>query len=101
MIIYNTTVKVANNIADEWLVWMKEEYIPDHMRTGLFIDCRLCYLLEQDEVEGPTYIVQYFADNMENYNSYMAEHETQLREKGYRRFGNQFIAFHTVMEVVL
>lgn len=100
MIIYNTTIKVAHHIAAEWLQWMKEEYIPDHMSTGLFIDYRLCRLLDQDESEGPTYIVQYFADNMENYNTYTTEHSATLREKGYHRFGNQFIAFHTVMDVV-
>jgi len=97
MIIYNLTVKVTPKVAPEWLRWMKEEHMQEVIDTGLFFDSRLCHLLEQDETEGITYIVQYFCDSMENYNSYLKEHATTLREKGLKKFGDQYIAFRTVM----
>jgi len=99
MIIYNVTVKVDKDVAAEWTDWMKAEHIPDLMNTGLFIDYRLCRLLDQDEMEGITYTVQYFADNLEHYNTYIAEHSGKMRDKAFKRFGNKFIAFRTVMEV--
>ena len=99
MIIYNVTVKVDNDVADEWVQWMKIEHMPELMKTGLFVDYRLCRLLEQDEEEGRTYTAQYYCDNMENYNTYISEHATRMREKGMQRFGNKFIAFRTVMQV--
>jgi len=99
MIIYNVTIKVETAIADEWVGWMKQEHIPEVMATGLFLDYRLCRLLEQDEAEGLTYIVQYFSDSLEDYNTYISEHAPRLRDKGFQRFGNRFIAFRTVMEV--
>jgi hypothetical protein len=98
MIIYNVTVKLEHDIATEWVQWMKEEHMPDLMNTGLFLDCRLCRLLEQDEVEGVTYVAQYFCESMEQYNKYISAYAQQMREKGFSRFGNKFIAFRTLME---
>lgn len=99
MIIYNVTVKVDTAIAKEWVHWMKQEHIPDLMKTGLFVDYRLCRLLEQDETEGITYTAQYFCDSLEHYNTYISEHAQKMREKGFERFGNRFVAFRTVMKV--
>ena len=99
MIIYNVTVKVDKSIVEEWLRWMRQEHIPDLMKTGIFVDAKLCRLLEQDETDGKTYVAQYFLDSMEHYNSYIAEHAPRMRDKGFKRFGNKFIAFRTVMAV--
>lgn len=99
MIIYNVTIKVEPAAAKDWLKWMKEEHIPDLMGTGLFIDYRLSRLLEQDEADGVTYIVQYFCDQMEHYNTYISEYAQGMRDKGFARFGSKFVAFRTIMEV--
>lgn len=99
MIIYNVTVKIDVEAADEWVKWMKEEHMPELMKTGLFTDSRLCRLLEQDETEGRTYTAQYFCNTIEDYNSYIDNHAQHMRDKGFARFGNRFMAFRTVMEV--
>jgi hypothetical protein len=100
MILYNVTIKVAPEIDDAWVKWMKEEHINDLLNTGLFTDARLCRLLEQDDSEGRTYTAQYFCQNMEDYHTYIDQHAPTMREKGLKRFGDKFIAFRTVMEIV-
>lgn len=100
MIIYNVTVIVENAVAAEWVKWMKEEHIPELMQLGLFTDARLCHLLEQDETEGKTFTAQYFCEGMDQYHAYISEHAPMMREKGFSRFGNKFVAFRTVMQVV-
>ncbi|MBV8254534.1 MAG: DUF4286 family protein [Chitinophaga sp.] len=100
MIIYNITIKVATGIHPQWMHWMREVQIPAMMETGLFHDYRMCRLLEQDDSEGPTYAIQYFTDSMENYNTFMAEHSGTMRQRGYEMFGDQFIAFGTVMQAI-
>ena len=100
MIIYNVTIKVHPTIAKEWVHWMKEEHMPELQRTGLFTDYRLCRLLEQDDTEGPTYSAQYFCDSLEDYNEYINHHAALMREKGVKKFGDKFIAFRSVMEMV-
>ena len=99
MIIYNVTIKLEKGIEKEWVEWMKQEHMPELLRTGLFVDSRLCRLLEQDEHEGKTYVAQYFCDSMEHYQTYISEYAQKMRDKGFKRFGNQFIAFRTVMAV--
>jgi len=100
MIIYNVTTKITPDIHESWLQWMKETHIPEIMATGLFHDYRICRLLEQDDEEGPTYVVQYFTDSLENYHTYLQEHAPLLLQKSYTQFGDRFVAFRTAMQVV-
>lgn len=100
MIIYNVTIKVDNETADDWVKWMKSEHMSDLLTTGLFVDARLCRLLEQDEGEGVTYIAQYFCEGMEQYNTYINHHAEIMRNKGAKLFGGKFVAFRTVMEII-
>jgi hypothetical protein len=100
MIIYNVTVKVENAVADAWVKWMKTEHMADVMNTGLFTDCRLSRLLEQDETEGITYSAQYFCNTISEYNDYIEHHSVAMRSKGQELFGGKFAAFRTVMEII-
>jgi hypothetical protein len=100
MIIYNVTIKILPSISKEWIAWMKAEHIPDLMNTGLFLGHQFCRLLEQDESDGITFSVQYFCKNQENYETYITHFSPAMREKGFQKFGDQFIAFRTVMETV-
>jgi Domain of unknown function (DUF4286) len=100
MLIYNVTIKVDHSIADAWLSWLKEEHIPDIIQTGCFTHATILRLLETDDSEGPTYAVQYHAPDNSLYNLYIQKISAEMREKGMRKWGNKFIAFRSVMEVV-
>ncbi len=100
MIIYNVTIKVEHDSAAAWVQWMKTEHLADVMSTGLFTDCRLCHLLEQDESDGVTYSAQYFCASLEEYDNYIANHAQGMRDKGNKLFGGKFVAFRTVMEIL-
>ena len=100
MIIYNVTIKVAASIAGEWLKWLQEEHIPDVMKSGCFSSYRVVRLLEVDDTEGPTYAIQYNANAKADYNRYIQLHAAGLRDKSYQKWGDRFIAFRSVMQVV-
>jgi len=100
MIIYNVTIKVETDAADAWVNWMKTSHMKDLMDTGLFTDCRLSRLLEQDEADGITYSAQYFCDSIVQYNAYIDGHSERLRAESFRLFGGRFVAFRTLMEVL-
>jgi hypothetical protein len=100
MIIYNVTIKVEASIADAWLQWMLQEHIPDMMNTGCFTSHKVVRLLEVDETEGPTYAIQYHADSKADYNRYIEMHASTLREKSLDKWGDRFIAFRSVMQVI-
>jgi len=99
MIIYNVTVNVEDSIHDDWLAWMKSVHIPDVLKTGMFRECRLCKVLS-DEDTGATYSFQYLCDTMENYEKYRDEFAQDLRNQVIEKFGDKFVAFRTLLEVI-
>ncbi len=100
MIVYNITIKITPEIEKEWVSWQKDEHIPEVMSSGQFTENKFYRLLEQNETDGITYVVQYFAPTLENYHRYINDMSKQLRQKALDKWGNQFIAFRTIMEVV-
>ena len=100
MIIYNVTIKVDHSITDAWLTWLKEEHIPDIIKTGCFTHATILQLLEVDESDGITYAVQYHAESKAKYNRYIKEYAEEMRKKGTEKWGNNFVAFRTVMQIV-
>jgi hypothetical protein len=100
MILYNVTVKVDWAIHDAWLEWMRKEHMPEVVATGCFIRSYLFRILETDETEGLTYSSQYFAESKSDYNRYIELYAATMRQKAFDKWGERFIAFRSVMEVV-
>ena len=100
MIVYNITTKVAIAIAGNWLQWINEEHNPDIINTGCFTHATILQLLETDDSEGLTYTVQYFAESKSNYNTYMEKFAATMRQKAFDKWGDKFIAFRSVMQVI-
>ena len=100
MIIYNVTVKVEASIAENWLQWLLNEHIPDVMATKCFSEYKVVRLIEIDDTEGPTYAIQYHAETKSDYNRYIELHAPEMRQRSYEKWGDRFIAFRSVMQVV-
>ena len=100
MYIYNVTIKVEKPIAEQWLEWLKNEHIPDVLSTKCFHDAKVLEILELNDEEGPTYAIQYFANTEEDYRNYISQFAEGLRQKGFHKWGNKFIAFRTLMKAV-
>ena len=99
MIIYNVTVNIDDDVRDEWLKWMKEVHIPDVMKTGYFLENKICKLLVEEE-NGTSYSIQYTSHNMEDYKAYQRDHAPRLQKEVADRYANKFVAFRTLLEVV-
>ena len=100
MFIYNITIKVDNEIVQQWLQWQKEVHMPETMATKLFNDNKVFKLLEYDNDGSTTYVMQYFTDTKENYNRYINEYVSILEKKALEKWGNSFISFRTLLETV-
>ena len=101
MIIYNVTVKTETGIAEEYIKWLKEEHMPDMLGTGCFTDARIHRLLEVDDADGPTFAVQYHAESKSDYNRYIEQFAPEMRKKSIEKWGQQVLAFRSVMQVIL
>lgn len=100
MIVYNVTTKVSHPVAAAWLVWMKNEHIPDLVNTGCFTHAVILHLVEADDEEGITYAVQYHAKGRADYNRYMEQFADEMRKKALDQWGDKVISFRTLMHIV-
>lgn len=100
MIVYNVTIKVTHAIHTDWLQWLQAEHIPEIIKTGCFTKAIILQLMEVDDSEGPTYAVQYIAESKGLYNNYIENHSAVMRQKSFDKWGDQFIAFRSVMKVI-
>lgn len=101
MIIYNVTVNVEAEIHEDWIKWMKEVHIPDVMKTGYFLENKICRVLTTQEDEtGHTYAIQYTCKNLEDLEEYQTKCAPELQNDHTERYKGKFIAFRTLLEIV-
>lgn len=100
MIIYNITIKVDWSIAEDWVQWMQRTHIPEVLATGCFDKHQLVRLLQVDETEGPTYAAQLYSPTLSAYDYYLQHHATSFRKKVTEKWGQKYVDFQTLMQVV-
>ena len=100
MFVYNVTIKVDDCIKEDWLPWLKEEHIPEVIATGCFTQATILQLMEVDDTEGPTYTIQYRAESRSLYNLYIEKFAGSMRQKSYDKWGDKFIGFRSVMQII-
>ncbi|MCC5917243.1 MAG: DUF4286 family protein [Cryomorphaceae bacterium] len=99
MYIYNVTVNVEKGILDEWLTWMEEIHIPEVLQTKMFENCQINRVLVEEE-QGETFAIQYLAKDRDRLKIYSEKFAPALKEKTREKFGDQLVAFRTVLQVV-
>ena len=101
MIIYNLTTSVSWAIHSEWLEWVRSEYMQQVLATGLFFEGKILRLLHIDEVEGPTYAIQFHASTISDYQQFVGSGKDKLfNDQARKKWGDQFVNFGSVMEVL-
>ena len=100
MFIYNVTIKVDWKIHEKWLEWMRKDQAPGILATGYFRQYQLVRLVEVEDADGPTYAVQYYADSIDDYKNYLNHSSAVINKEATRMWGDRFVMFETLMEVI-
>lgn len=100
MLIYNTTYQVDEEIVGNFLVWIKECYIPEVENQGLLRAARLCQVLSHRGEEGYCYSLQFEVDNSEMLHRWHLQQGAHLNEELVKTFQHKVVGFPTLMEVV-
>ena len=100
MIVYNVTVKIDLEVHEDWLHWMQSKHIPDVMNTKKFSDHRMYRIMEEDQRDGITYAIQYFAESFSDIQDYQQEFAKDLQKEHTDRYKDKYVAFRTLMKSV-
>lgn len=99
MYIYNVTVSIDKQIAQEWLQWMKTIHIPDVLKTGYFKENKICKVLNVND-EGETFSIQYTFESMADIEAYQKHDGPRLQAEHTQRYEGKYVAFRTLLEIV-
>lgn len=99
MIIYSVTITVQANIESEWVDWMNKIHIPNVLRTGCFMECRIYKVLES-EGDEPSYVMQYQGQSVEEYQRYRNNFAPALQKEHSDRFAGKFRGSRQLLEEV-
>jgi hypothetical protein len=100
MILYNVTVNIDHSVHIEWLHWMKNIHIPEVMKTGMFVENRICKLIGDEHSGGVTYSIQYVCKNMQDYENYRDNFAQRLQSEHANRYKDKFVSFRTLLEII-
>lgn len=100
MYIYNVTTNVSETVIEDWLVWMKETYIPEMIGTGCFTGAKLSRVMVQEEMGGKTFSTQYTVKNKEIFKEFYLTHVAIMNAKVEKKFSGNYVQFQTELEVL-
>lgn len=99
MYIYNVTINVQEEVHDQWVKWMREQYIPRMLQTGKFVKALMTRVMVNEEMGGITYSIQYTALSKQILQKYYQENAQEL-ESGTTPFEGKTVAFKTELQVI-
>ena len=100
MFLYNVTIGIDKSSEEEWLVYMRDTYIPDVMATGMFTQARMYRVLHDNEDNTTSYSIQYLATSIEKVQRFLEEYGPRIIDAHRDRFRNRHVAFMTLLEEI-
>lgn len=99
MILFNTTFHLDATIEPEFLTWLRIEFIPAAISSGLNKPL-LCRIVDNIEPGCAAFALQFFADSMSEIDEWRAGRLCELIAAMLTRWKERALAFSTPMEVV-
>ncbi len=98
MIVYNVTIQVLEEIAEQWVKWILEEHAQEVLDTKCFHKYELFEIINHEEEGARTYAVKYYAEDIQQYEEYRDKFSKILISKGIDKFGDKMVGFRTLMK---
>lgn len=100
MFLYNVTVGIDKVIENEWVAWIKQNYLPAVAATGFFVDSKIYRIVTHDDENSVSYSIQLFALRIEDVVQYLAQHTDTIIERHRQRFKDRHVVFNTLLEEI-
>ncbi len=100
MLIVNTTYHVSEDIQADWIFWVKNEYIPEVIKTNMMVQPRFFRLLIEDEPGNVSYALQFEVYDLDTLENWFNRYGTDMQVTMSNRFQEKVMGFTTMMETV-
>lgn len=99
MLIYNTTFQVDDEVEKNFLIWIKECYIPEVQKHGALTAPRICRILSHRD-EGSSYSLQWEVESSGILHRWHMEQGAALNKELIKIFKDKVVGFPTLLEVL-
>jgi len=100
MLIVNTTYQVSEDCQQDWINWVKAEYIPEVTKTDLMVYPRFFRLLVETEPGNVSYALQFEVKDLDTLENWFQRYGTEMQTTMSNRFQEKVMGFTTMMETV-
>ncbi|MCK5782296.1 MAG: DUF4286 family protein [Flavobacteriales bacterium] len=97
-VLYNITYNVDESVIEDWLTWMKSEFIPKLVATEFFESANMVKILVEEEMGGVSYAVMYKSPNLEILENFVVNHSHKFNKELSDKFGQKALTFMTLLE---
>jgi hypothetical protein len=100
MIIYNITFHIEERIVNEYLDFLKKEYIPAATKSRVLKHPKLCKILAQTDDACLSYSLQFQVENTNIFNDWYQRTGNELQTRIIQHFSDKVLGFTTLLEVL-
>ena len=100
MLLYNVTIGIDKSVEQEWLTWMRENYIPGALSSQMLRECKIYKVLHDEDEPTVSYSIQFFSESIQHINLYLEKIEPILSEALKQRFRDRHVAFRTLLQEI-
>ncbi|HET9571183.1 MAG TPA: DUF4286 family protein [Bacteroidales bacterium] len=100
MLIVNTTYQVSEDCQSDWILWVKNEYIPEVTKTNLMTHPRFFRLMVENEPGNASYALQFEVKDLDTLEYWFQQYGTNMQQVMSNRFQEKVLGFTTMMETV-
>ena len=100
MLIYNTTFHCEKSCYDEFVAWMRTEYIPVAIKHDGVTEPRMARIRAQEENEGISVSVQFNTASLDTLSAWYEACGAELVKKLEGKFQQRVVGFTTIMQQI-
>lgn len=100
MLVYNTTYNVEEEQEDNFLIWVKEYYLPEVEKHGALRYSRITRILSHRDEGCSSYSLQFEVENSGILHRWHLEQGMKLNDELMKVFKDKVVGFPTLMEVI-
>ena len=100
MLIYNTTFHCEKSCYDEFVAWMRAEFIPTAIQHKGVSEPRMARIMAQEENEGISVSVQFNTESLETLSAWYEACGGKLVKQLEGKFQQRVVGFSTIMQQI-